>query len=65
MGKRFDIQGAAEYLDVPISTLKYGRAKGTGPEFIKLGKRIYYTEDDLIIYFESRRMKQTTPRKSA
>ena len=65
MGNRFDIQGAAEFLDVPESTLKFWRSSGTGPEFLKIGKRITYTETALNEYVESRKMKQSVCRKSA
>jgi hypothetical protein len=64
MGPRFDIKAAANYLAVPESTLKFWRAHGTGPAFLKIGKRIYYTEVDLLGFIESRRMKQST-RKAA
>jgi DNA-binding transcriptional MerR regulator len=64
MQNHYDIQTAANYLKVPTTTLKFWRAHGTGPAFLKIGKRVYYTELDLLEYIESRRMKQFT-RKAA
>lgn len=64
MPNRHNIQSAAVFLSVPVSTLKFWRSKGTGPVFCKIGKRITYYEKDLLEYIESRRMKQST-RKAA
>lgn len=60
MPKSYDIPGAAAFLSVPESTLKFWRAHGTGPTFCKIGKRITYCETDLLTYIESRRMTQST-----
>jgi hypothetical protein len=60
MGKRFYAQDAATFLDVPETTLRFWRSHGTGPTFLKIGKRISYLESDLLEFIESRRMKQST-----
>jgi len=63
--EEFDIQGAADFLDVPKSTVKYWMARGTGPVFLKLGKRIKFTKSDLLEFKESKRMRQSVRRKAA
>jgi len=63
--EEFDIHGAANFLDVPDSTMKFWRANGTGPVFTKLGKRIKYSKSDLIEFKESKRMRQSVRRKAA
>ncbi|TQL48777.1 excisionase family DNA binding protein [Homoserinimonas aerilata] len=38
---------AAQYLNVPIGTLHYWRSMGTGPNSMKLGRRVMYRRDAL------------------
>ena len=42
---------AAE-LRVPVQTVRYWRAQGRGPRFIKLGRRIVCRRADLVAYVE-------------
>lgn len=63
--EQFNITSAAEFLKVPVTTLKFWRASGTGPSFLKLGKRIIYLKSDLVEFWESRRMKQSNRIKAA
>lgn len=42
---------AAE-LRVPLHTVRYWRAQGRGPTFIKLGRRIVCRRSDLVAYVE-------------
>jgi predicted site-specific integrase-resolvase len=63
--EKFDIQGAADFLEVPKSTVKYWMMQGTGPVFTKLGKRIKFQKSDLIEFKESKRMCQSVRRKAA
>lgn len=32
---------------IPASTLAWWRATGRGPKYIKVGRRVFYREDDL------------------
>lgn len=48
-----DIKGAAEWLKVPISTLRYWRNVKKGPRAINVYGRIKYDIDDLKQFVES------------
>lgn len=39
---RLNVEQAARYLGVSVSTLNRWRGEGGGPEWIKLGGRVYY-----------------------
>jgi DNA-binding transcriptional MerR regulator len=46
--KRHKTEAAAEYLGVPVETLKYWRLRGRGPKYRKLPNgKVDYTERDL------------------
>lgn len=38
---------AAKFLGVHVQTVKNWRAKGTGPEYMRIGRIIAYHEEDL------------------
>lgn len=46
-------KAAADVLHVHVDTLKDWRARGTGPEYIKLPGKIVYRESVLISYLDS------------
>jgi excisionase family DNA binding protein len=46
---------AAEYLGVSVSFLEKARARGTGPEFVKLGARVLYDVVDVDRWLDSRK----------
>lgn len=41
------IEEAAEFLRVPVATLRYWRHMGTGPKSARLGGRVMYKQVDL------------------
>jgi len=44
---RLNVEQAARFLGVSVSTLNRWRGDKTGPEWIKLGGRVYYHAEDL------------------
>jgi len=51
---------AARILGLSPRTLEKMRTTGEGPEFLKLGRRVVYTEKDLYAWAERGRRKSTT-----
>ena len=49
---RLDTENAGRYLDVRPKTLAMWRVEGTGPRFIKRGKRIFYFLEDLDVWLK-------------
>lgn len=47
---------AAEILRTPGNTLRWWRQTGTGPEFFKIGRRLYTTVGDLRRSIRSQRL---------
>lgn len=47
MSRMLTIQQAAERLGLPVSTLRTWRQSGAGPRAGKLGRRLFYREEDL------------------
>ena len=45
----------ADRLAVPLSTLRYWRAKGDGPDWFVVGSRIRYLVSDLDVWLEGQR----------
>jgi hypothetical protein len=44
---------AAALLHKPAGTLRYWRAVGTGPRYVKLGKTVLYEESELVDFVKS------------
>lgn len=44
---RLNVEQAARFLGVSVSTLNRWRGDRTGPEWIRLGGRVYYRAEDL------------------
>jgi helix-turn-helix protein len=44
---------AAAFLHKPAGTLRYWRAAGLGPNYVKLGKTVSYQEADLVDFIKS------------
>jgi predicted DNA-binding transcriptional regulator AlpA len=61
VGKRILLkeQKAAEWLDLAVKTLQKWRVQGGGPKFIKLGRSVRYTEEDLEEYIQTHRVPHT------
>ncbi|MGO6898741.1 helix-turn-helix transcriptional regulator [Rhizobium ruizarguesonis] len=53
-------QGAAEYLNLSVSTLNKLRLTGDGPSYIKLGKSVVYDPADLDEWLSSKRRRSTS-----
>ena len=51
---------AAEYLGQSERTLERWRVTGAGPEYVKLGKRVFYTEAALSAFVERSRRRSTS-----
>ena len=47
-------KSAALYLDVAPVTLEAWRVRGGGPEFVKMGKAVRYTQESLDKFRDSR-----------
>lgn len=45
--KMLTIEEVADYLSVPVSTLRYWRWQGHGPTACKIGRRVMYTQEAL------------------
>ena len=53
---------AAQFLQVSINTLSCWRSRGTGPSYVKLGKRlIRYRKSDLDAWIKSESIGVTSP----
>jgi len=50
---------AARYLNLSVNTLACVRSYGSGPAFVKLGGRVFYTRSDLDDWIASRRVRST------
>ena len=54
------VREAAKYLGLSISTLNKLRCTGGGPAFLKLGRAVRYTPDDLQDWLDSQRVRSTS-----
>ena len=59
MGNLLDESEAGNYLKVGNRALQAWRLRGEGPKFIKVGRLVRYSVDDLDRYVESRRRQST------
>jgi len=48
---------AAQFLGVAVQTLRNWRGQRRGPDYIKLGRSVRYSEGDLSRFLESRKIK--------
>lgn len=51
--KPLDTPEAAEFLRLSPGTLEVWRCKGRGPRFRKLGRKVFYTKEDLEEFINS------------
>lgn len=58
--KVFGVAEAAEQLRLSSSTLAKWRMAGTGPKFIKAGRRVLYREQDLIEWLSESARRSTS-----
>jgi hypothetical protein len=57
--ERFDPVRAADYLKISEKTLANWRSQGGGPNYLKVGSRVQYEQDELDRWLESRRRVST------
>ncbi|GAA3703431.1 hypothetical protein GCM10022399_20040 [Terrabacter ginsenosidimutans] len=48
------VDEVAEALRVPVATVRYWRAQGSGPKFVRIGKRIVCRRSDLERFVEQK-----------
>lgn len=67
IGKLLDTREAASLLGLSPATLSKLRHTGkNGPQFLKLGRRVVYDQNDLLTWLAGRRRKSTSaPTNSA
>ena len=53
--KLLTIAEAAEVLRTPVATLRYWRHRNTGPRSFRLGRRVLYRRDDLLVWIDAQR----------
>jgi hypothetical protein len=53
-------QDAAAYCNLSPSTLEKGRLSGTGPRYIKVGRRVLYDTRDLDAWFDACKRDSTS-----
>lgn len=51
------IEEVADYLAVPVNTLRYWRCRGEGPKCSRLGKHLRYRVEDVRAWVESQTSK--------
>jgi Helix-turn-helix domain len=56
---------AAKFLGLSPKTLERFRVEGRGPCFLKLGRRVVYSRDDLVQWAEAQRRHSTSDRGMA
>jgi hypothetical protein len=56
---------AAEYLGISERTAERWRVTGQGPEYVKLGKKVFYTETALAAFVERNRRQSTSEQPAA
>ena len=50
------LDDVAEILMTPVNTVRWWRQTGTGPEFFKIGRRLYTTVGDLRTFIRMQRL---------
>jgi predicted DNA-binding transcriptional regulator AlpA len=63
--RKLSTYGAAEYLGIGKSTLDKMRVTGTGPAFIKIGKRVVCDPADLDAWSEQHKRSNTSQSAAA
>ena len=60
-----DTAAAAPLLGATVGTLENWRVAGTGPKFIKCGRKVLYDPDDIAEWRASRRFQSTSEAEAA
>jgi hypothetical protein len=50
------LDDVAEILRTPVNTVRWWRQEGTGPEFFKIGRRLYTTVGDVRTFIRTQRL---------
>jgi len=58
--RKLSVQEAARFLGLSVSTLNKMRLNGTGPRYLKLGRRVLYDLRDLDAWVAERRRNHTS-----
>ena len=58
-------QEVADYRRTTVEQLAQERYKGTGPKFVKLGKRVFYDWTDVFAWIEANTLTRTDDRPGA
>ena len=58
----FNEQEVSDYIRVPVKTLRYWRhfGKDFAPKFMKIGKRIYYSKEEINEWIKNQPRYQST-----
>jgi predicted DNA-binding transcriptional regulator AlpA len=67
MGSKMKLRSnkeAADRLGISESTLNHGRVSGQGPQFVKLGRRVMYRDEDLDAFI-AKNLRQSTSETQA
>ena len=56
----FDRPQAATFCRLAVGTMNKKRLNGDGPRFIKLGRRVLYSRQDLLAYIHGNRRNSTS-----
>ncbi|MGJ9372263.1 helix-turn-helix transcriptional regulator [Nesterenkonia sp. CF4.4] len=48
------IEDFAEMTGVPVATIRHWRIRGEGPPAVRLGKRLYWKEQDILDWIEGK-----------
>lgn len=49
----FDTHGLAGKLRTPKATLESWRSQGSGPEFMRIGRKVFYAERDVVMWLNA------------
>jgi predicted DNA-binding transcriptional regulator AlpA len=60
MQNLLSVDDAAKVLGLSVSILNKHRVYGTGPRFLKLGRSVRYSPEDLAEWIESHRRRSTS-----
>ena len=60
LNRKFNVREAAAYLGLSASTLNKTRLTGTGPRYLKLGRRVLYDLRDLEAWVAERKRNHTS-----
>lgn len=54
--KLYDEHGARKLIPMSLAWFRRRRILGMSPPFVRIGRRVFYREDDLLMFIESHRL---------